>query len=364
METTPCGRCGRDRPTVAFHADDFHASTHLAPEGATQGAWASFLGEDVCPDCQSTEERREVAERVVALIEGEIERRQRTGVPSDAYEAALVAYAMAIRARHDVTSDEDDVPISARPERIDGPGSISLRVAVTGAFLTDYPLAVRIDGYAALQHDLSSELAGPQWRLDGLRLQGGTYESGGGFSEEVPLVIARRDGADFLPWLASAVERVATGTSDEAQTNNPIRAATPRRLVMDIYDLGVGVITAWFDVAGSPGAELEAIARSVKRLAWLRSGADHGRSKLVDALQQIALSTAREYGDAILKVVPGHLRAAWLSRATPPASTGSPAAPSNDDLGRLLWLHPVHVLVASAGIEEAAHQLAPACEKR
>ncbi len=115
-------------------------------------------------------------------------------------------------------------------------------------------------------------------------------------------------------------------------------------------------MTAWFDVAAA-GAELDATAHAVKQLVWLRE-ADHGRSPLAAALEQIALDAADQYGDAVVASAPQELQAAWLARATPPAA--HPATPPHDERGRLLWLHPIHVLHTPDRPELAGQELAPA----
>lgn len=313
MSSDRCSRCGRDRPA----GDPF--------PGPVDGPWL----EEVCPECQSEEERREAAERIVAAIEREIERRREQGIEPDRHEAALVAYAMGLRA-------------AAEAQAADG---MHLRVALTGAFLTGHPLAVRLDGYRDLQRALGRRLKGPQWRTADLDAPPGTFESGGGFREAVPLVIARRDGADLIPWLSAALDdpwlaRTAPGLE-----------LTPAGLDIDVYDLGVAVICAWFDVAAPRGAAPEDTARAIRRVVRQRAG-DEGRSPLAAALEQIAVDAADAYGDAVAAEAPKGLQAAWLSRLA--ARADRPP----DDRGRLLWVHPV--LRTGDATADAARRLAPA----
>src|SRR5688572_690472 len=149
MSSDRCSRCGRER-----RVDD-------PLETLAEGAWL----EDICPRCQSEEERREAVERSVAAIKREIERRREHGLDPDEYEAAMGVYAMAMGASGTPQADR-----------------LRLRVAMTGALLTGHPIAVRLDNYRQLQAALGRRLEGPQWRTADLDTPRGTFESGGGFT--------------------------------------------------------------------------------------------------------------------------------------------------------------------------------------
>lgn len=341
-----------------------------ALRAAPEAPWARLSGQDVCPQCQTPEERHEVSLRLQALIEREIRRRQDEGVAPDDYEGPLVGYVMAARADDEPRSNASTHPdgkgdqdrqhgygaTSAFADRVAGDGAdgVHLRVAFTGAFLTGHPLAIRIEGYEALQQELSKRLRGPEWRVKGLVAEGGTYESGGGFTKDAPLVIARREGADLLPRLSNLLDASPLQVGSTSHAFAPLLQVTPRELAIDVYDLGVAVLTAWFDVRALRG-DLPAAARAVKRLAWLRAEGRE-RSPLADALQAIASAAAADYGEAISSAAPPELHAgAWLSRASRSRTTGR--AESDDDQGRLLWLHPVHVLNAHASPSGTGREL-------
>ncbi|MDP9435200.1 MAG: hypothetical protein M3P93_08415 [Actinomycetota bacterium] len=74
-----------------------------------------------------------------------------------------------------------------------------LRVAVTGAFLTGQALEVSLESYGRLQGQLERSLERSHWTVRGLHGGVGTYQSGGGFTRELPLVIARREAARSFP---------------------------------------------------------------------------------------------------------------------------------------------------------------------
>lgn len=355
MTDIRCARCGRE-PRRGGQPPGNRLTAPADHLGVAPGTpWASFEGQDVCPQCQTADERDAAARRVVEGIEREIQRRRAEGIPPDPYEPSLIAFAMGSRAGAEADPTESQPDETASPDAPERPDGRRLRIAITGAFLTGHPLAVRAESYGDLQRALGRSLKGPQWRVDGLRVRDGTYESGGGFTEALPLIIARRDGADLLPWLAAALEELR-----QARAGGPDRTAlrleaTPITLGIDIYDLGVAVLTAWFDVTAT-GNDFDATARAVKQLVRLREG-DNGHSPLAAALQQMAFDAAAQYGEAVVASAPVELQAAWLSRTTPP--TPHPAPPP-DERGRLLWLHPIHVLHAPERAEPSAQDLAPA----
>lgn len=387
MDEKRCARCLRG----AWPGDSGEAGV-VAGGGfvdlSANAAWAFLDGQDVCPYCQTPEERHAVAQRIAGHIEREIQRRQAEGLPPDELEEPLIGYVMSTRAEADVW-DQGQARTAAAdegerdPEDVGGqPGTggqprsarsgdeVHLRVAFTGAFLTGHPLAVRLEGYGALQRALRQHLPGPDWRVTGLGPKGGTYESGGGFTEAIPLVIARREGVDLLPRLSTALAGRLRADGSRQHAFPPLLRTAPSGLVIDVYDLGVAVLTAWFDVC-APADELQATARAVRKLARLRSDGE-ARSALVDVLQDIASATADRYGEAVTSAAPAELRAAWLSRAALHTS-------ESDERGRLLWLHPVHVLnchesderpelQASSvrtrtAISEQVQELAPAFQK-
>jgi hypothetical protein len=232
-----------------------------------------------------------------------------------------------------------------------------MRVAMTAAFLTGHPLAVSIAGYGELESELASALGHQGWRVEGLHAAQGTFESGGGFAKPLPLVIARRDGPQLLGRLRELLHE-REGADEWLARHAAGLTFSATALSIDIYDLGVGVLSAWFDVSAPARADLARIACTVKSLAWLRAETD-GRSPIAEALLLIGRDSAEQYGGAVRSAAPGNIQASWLSGGAPDPSVANDAA-RGDDRGRLLWLHPVHVMEAPGPIEDAARQLAPA----
>jgi hypothetical protein len=326
-----CARCGRLPPEVS-------------------GSWASIEGEDVCPDCQTAPERRDIGLRVIEAIKDEIERRRRGDVPPDEVEGALVDYALSLREELEIAPDEAEPAPADRPEIPLQPSRRTFRVAMTAAFLTGHPLAVRIADYGGLQSDLAGALSGPGWRVKRLHAEGGTYASGGGFVDALPLVIARREGAELLGQLSYLLKNPGDARVTPIASTAPGFDVEPKSLSIDVYDLGVAVLTAWLDVFAPADVELPAFARAVKSLAWLRPGQD-GAEAISQALQAIAHDTAEQYGRAVRTATPDSIEPSWL--ATAGVASAAP------DLGRLLWLHPVHVLEAEHPSEQPTRALAP-----
>jgi hypothetical protein len=301
----------------------------------------------VCAECQSREDQADAERRILRMVDREIARRQELGIPPDEKEGPLIAYALGLRDA--ATTKPDDVapapqeelapPVEERP--------LELAVAVTGAFLTGPPLDVRLDSYDTVQHRLSGPLRPHGWHTNELRARGGTYESGGGFSEDVPLVVARRDGRDLLHLVSAALDESRSGPGSRlAQQYAPLLDARATSLAIDVYDLGVAVMTAWFAVTAEAEADLSPAARAIRRLTMLRPD-EHGRSPLAAALQQIAHQAVDEFERAVDARPDVARQRAWLSR-------------QSAEHGRLLWLHPINVVHSSGRSRSTAKQLAPA----
>jgi hypothetical protein len=132
---------------------------------------------------------------------------------------------------------------------------------------------------------------------------------------------------------------------------------------IDVYDLGVGVMNATFDVHLPPDLMLADAVRTLKSLVWLRPDPDTGvQSPIAAALRELALESASQFGDAVRRAVPGAVQEPWLSSLQDIGPRdGSKAVPAPDDDGRLLWLHPVHLLEVRTAEEcaMASSQLAP-----
>lgn len=370
MSSRRCSRCGRtqqgDDDALSAAASELKAGS--LPSGARYWPWASVEGLDVCPECQTSDEREDAARRMIAMIEAAMDRRSRESVPPEEAEPPLIAFAMAWREwleRQSVGYPEEEAHLGeshdladlgehrhARAEEstLSSLGSqevTQLRVAITGAFVTGPSLDVRLRKYAALQSTLTHELQLAGWRVHD-RSDRGTFESGGGFAKALPIVVARRDGAEALADVRDYLDDPGRATQAAIASAAPGFDFKPTHLTIDLYDLGVGVLAAWFEVAFPPGLPLPAAASAVKHVCLLRDS-----SPIASSLVQIARNTAKQYNAAIES-------AHRELKTQPPWPQG---AVSDADQGRLLWLHPLHVVEAGRGHARIARDLAPVFRK-
>lgn len=271
----PCSRCGRDpRPDDA--------------------AWASLAGSDVCPTCQTPDERDAVLRRAVDAVKDEIHRRGREDEPPDPLEAPLINWALAAGERRH-------------------------RVALTAAFFTNAPIEVHLQTRAAVYEQLAGECdKRPGWTAYKPDRRG-TFETGGGFREPLPLIAARRGGCVPL----EALREGMTGGS-RTVWHPPDFALVPTRVEVDVYDLGIAVLAAWFDVMAPPEADVVELMRRIREVTILREP-----SPLVHALSGLAEHTAEQY-QRLVSAAGVDVLSPWLAKHV------------EDERGRLLWLHPVH----------------------
>src|ERR1700732_1578856 len=100
MPENLCSRCGRERDADEGHfllqVDQFLPAGGLLEFSVFRGAgpWASIDGHDVCPQCQTPSEQSDVARRIVAAVEAEVERISARSLDATPPEAELIAYAM------------------------------------------------------------------------------------------------------------------------------------------------------------------------------------------------------------------------------------------------------------------------------
>lgn len=235
---------------------------------------------------------------------------------------------------------------------------------MTGAFLTGQPLQVRVADYTRLQRTLCNELNGGSggWDYEGIKWQGiESYGSGGGYTNLVPLVLIRREGdsielkLDQLLQSRPAVERMWFQEATDGWRWNL------RMLRIELYDLGVGVITGVYDVAAPALLSVADTRRTAESVGRLRLPASGGiRSPVAASYDALTRETSRLFADAVSGCVPSEARQKpWLSSmlaALPPGQAeaaardgeGASTDSSTDEWGRLLWLHPVFVLTGSS----------------
>jgi hypothetical protein len=233
-------------------------------------------------------------------------------------------------------------------------------VSLTGPFLTGQPLRVRIPDYSRLQRELGAELnrTSEGWDYEGIKWQGvESYGSGGGYTSLVPLVLIRREG-DPLKLRLAELQR---GRPRDEQLW--LEQATGgwkwdlRTLRIELYDLGVGVITGTYDVTAPAWLGPEATRRraeSVGRL--LRDPVTGSGSPVAASYQALARETVGLFADAVSARAAQARQEPWLSSflaalpASPEQGLAQPAGEdSGDEWGRLLWLHSLFVLTGGPG---------------
>ena len=231
---------------------------------------------------------------------------------------------------------------------------------MTGAFLTGVPLQVRVADYSRLQHDLGEDLkkeAAGGWDYEGVNWRDvGSYDTGGGYSSLVPLVLVRREG----PALIAALERAlaARPPTDRGWFQRTMEGWTWRlhKARIEIYDFGVGVIRTEYEVVAPTELTPAATRRTIEALSWLRAHPGTGvRSPVAGAYQTVAHETVRSFSAAVDRCAPYARREPWMGaflEALPPGEDSAggeddPVQEQPDEWGRLLWLHPVYVLAAN-----------------
>jgi hypothetical protein len=245
---------------------------------------------------------------------------------------------------------------------------MALEVAVTGAFLTGRPLRVDVGEYDPLQRSLVAELrrSGDEtWsaNIESWR-SGGTYHSGGGFANMLPLVLARRDG----PAMAARWQRAfeARPDSERAVLDELIVdwRLEPRAVRVDVYDLGMAVIAATFHVVAPISVMLPEAALTLKKAVWLKPDTESGaESAITGALREVASETVVQYARAVDEATPSAIQDAWLAPFVRALGDGSNVTQDRpEDWGRLLWLHPVYLLEIrdERSLDTVAVELAPA----
>ena len=241
----------------------------------------------------------------------------------------------------------------------------ALKVAITSAFLTGHPLGIGIAGYSRLQRHVGTILdqryGSEGWSVDDNHWrEDGTYDSGGGFTSRVPMVLARRTGPDVLGRAQSILHRETEAQPDWLERQGV--TVTPMSMRIDIYDLGMGVMNGTFSVRSSGNVGLPDIALALKRLVWLRPDpGTRNYSPVTMIFRELARDTTRQFSDVIREAAPREVQDPWLEPFIRAMTGGQERVPGSiQDWGRLLWLHPVHLLtVATLGdVRRAAAALA------
>ena len=231
--------------------------------------------------------------------------------------------------------------------------------------MTGQPLQVRISDYSQLQRKLGEELKGDPsggWDYEGVKWHDvGSYDTGGGYRNLVPLVLVQRRGDALL----AAVEEAHSQRpeAERAWFKELMHGWTwrLREFRIELYDLGVGVIRGTYEVVVPSSLGADAARRTVESLSWLRPNTvSHVRSPVAESYEAVARETANVFAAAVAKhAKENHRQAPWLalfSTAQPPRGRDMAPQEANrpadaqhlDEWGRLLWLHPVYVLAGGS----------------
>lgn len=220
-------------------------------------------------------------------------------------------------------------------------------------------MQVRMSEYTGFQSQLGEELKRDPsggWDYESIKWRGvESYGSGGGYSSLVPLVLMRREG----PSLISRLEEAQKSRPDVEQSwlHDALSGWTwcLRKLRVELYDLGVGVITGVYDVTAPVHLSVRATRRNIESIGHLLGDPNLDvRSPVAASYEMVARETVGVLADVVARRVPDARQEPWLTpllNALPAAVESSSATassgPNNDEWGRLLWLHPVFVLAGS-----------------
>ncbi len=128
-----------------------------------------------------------------------------------------------------------------------------------------------------------------------------------------------------------------------------------RSIRIEVYDLGVAVINGTFAVAFPKPVALAEAVRDLKRMVSLQADGEQAGSPIAGMFRKLSRETTHQFRASVDSTLPRRRQQPWLS----PAGLGHRVT---SEWGRLLWLHPVHLLAGedAAWREARAKELAPA----
>ncbi|MEA2494305.1 MAG: hypothetical protein QOJ29_2216, partial [Thermoleophilaceae bacterium] len=196
----------------------------------------------------------------------------------------------------------------------------------------------RASEYSQFQHDLGEGLKADSsggWNYEGVKWRDiGSYDTGGGYTSLVPLVLVRREGPQLAATLADAeCECPRADRIWLAQMTHGWNWQL-RDISVDVYDFGVGVIKGSYSITAPAGCGVDEIRRTIAALSWLRPVAASGvESPIAASYKSIARDTTEVFSRVVGSCAAHARQEAWLAPLD-----------SHDNWGRLMWLHPVYVL--------------------
>lgn len=224
---------------------------------------------------------------------------------------------------------------------------------MTGAFLTGQPLKVRLAEYSRFQSELVTELrdgAGRDGGYEGVKWRDvGSYGSRGGYNDIVPLTLVRRTGNELKDALADALDarpEVEREWLDGVTTGWEWKLES---ISIDLYDLGVGVVSSEYEVVAPVSLSARDSCRLVADLSRLRANPVTGiQSPISAAYEEVARDTVRAFSAAVGRCAGEARQEPWFTPVLTalPSATASVVSGTDREWGRLLWLHPVYILSA------------------
>lgn len=227
--------------------------------------------------------------------------------------------------------------------------------------MTGCPLRIEAGEYRSIQNRLLAELSrheGMGWSTGVEQVRLGTYESGGGFSEELPLVLVSRVGNDVL---STAIALLADRPKREYDYLDLVTDGweySPTSMRVDVYDLGVAVINGTFEVRLPPEVALKDAIGTLKRMVWLRPDELGRVSPITGMFSKLSVATTEQFRKSVKATVADRTQPPWLNGP-------DPTDHSSPDYGRLLWLHPVSMLTTNdrSVVRSMARDLSPTFSK-
>jgi len=161
----------------------------------------------------------------------------------------------------------------------------------------------------------------------------------------LPLIVARRDGPDALTRTLAILQDRPAAEHEWLAGHTKDWTITPASMRIDIYDLGVAVMNGTFTVRAPKRLDLGTIARVLKQVVWLRPDRSGVCSPIVSTFRMLAEESAEQFARSIDAAAPQTVQQPWLAPfLSALAQAHQSGEPPPNDWGRLLWLHPVHLL--------------------
>ena len=353
VTTLRCSRCGR-----TANLDErgplpgWTGALEETPLGVA--AWASIDGVDVCPQCQTADERDSIRERILRAITSEVERSGNDVDPSGR-DSAMINFAMNLIPTTPHSTEHQTAP--ATPTSQSGQQAPLMTAHVTGAFLTGRPVTLALQDYVRDQALLATRIreACPWDVIAPGPAENGTYETGGGFPTGLPMKLVNLRTADpqALAERLNTRSLMADSTrSLEGDLPDSLWSFEMGRVSIDFYDFGVATLDAYVSIGAPPGTSRERVASQLKRMVWLKPHDGQREPPGVSLLLARLVRDASERFARAVDLYPSDLRESpWLESILPLQHQSDIAVVPM--WGKLLWLHPVVVQTGSATSSES-----------